>query len=67
MGLEELSNKELAYLYVLYKQKQKNINKEQSFYELNRYMEVKTYRSIIKSEMKRRGLKKKKANKLGNF
>lgn len=67
MGLEELSNKELSYLYVVYKQKRKEIRKEQSFYDLNRYVEVKMYLSIIKTEMKRRGLKKKKAKKLGNF
>lgn len=67
MGLEELSNKELAYLYIVYKQKRKEINKDQSFYDLNRFMEFKQYLSIIKAEMKRRGLKKKKAKKLINF
>jgi hypothetical protein len=63
MGIEELSNKELAYLYIVHKQKRSEINKDQSFYDLNRFMEIKQYLSIIKVEMKRRGLKKKEVNK----
>lgn len=54
-------------MYIQYKQELKYYKKRQSFYDLNKYMESKKYLSIIKMEMKKRGLKKKKAKKLSNY
>lgn len=67
MNLTDLSNEELADLYVNYKQKQKIFKKRTSFYNLNKYMEMKEYLSCIKWEIKKRGLKKKAAKKLSNY
>ena len=63
----ELTNKELADMYIKYKQQVKYYNQSQSFYDLNKYLESKKYLSIIKMEMHKRGLKKKEAKKLGNY
>ena len=63
----ELTNKELADMYIKYKQQVKYYNQSQSFYDLNKYLERKKYLSIIKMEMHKRGLKKKEAKKLGNY
>ena len=61
----ELTNKELADMYIKYKQQVKYYNQSQSFYDLNKYLESKKYLSIVKMEMHKRGLKKKEAKKLG--
>ena len=63
----ELTNKELADMYIKYKQQVKYYNQSQSFYDLNKYLESKKYLSIVKMEMHKRGLKKKEAKKLGNY
>lgn len=60
----ELTNKKLADMYIEYKQQLKYFKNGQSFYDLNKYIEIKKSISIIKMEMKKRGLKKKKAKKL---
>jgi hypothetical protein len=62
----ELSNKELADMYIQYKQQLKYFKQRKSFYDLNMYMESKKCLSIIKIEMKKRGLKKKEAKKLSH-
>lgn len=69
MELDEMTNKELANLYVKYKQQRKIFKDRQtrSFYDLNKYLEIKTHLSHIKWEMKKRGLKKKEAKKLSNY
>ncbi|MFC0274974.1 hypothetical protein ACFFIX_27110 [Metabacillus herbersteinensis] len=67
MELDVLTNKELAKLYVEYKQKIKLPKKRKSFYNLNKCIEIKKYLSLIKWEMEERGLKKKEAKKLSNF
>ena len=63
----ELTNKELADMYIKYKQQVKYYNQSQSFYDLNKYLESKKYLSIVKMEMHKRGLKKKEAKKLCNY
>ena len=65
----ELTNKELANLYMKYK-KEKKLYKQKkrlSLYDLNHYFECKKALSLIKLEMHRRGLKKKQAKKLSSF
>jgi hypothetical protein len=63
----EITNKEVAELYMKYKQQLKYFKQRQSFYDLNKYIETKKCLSIIKIEMKRRGLKKKTAKKLSSY
>ena len=63
----ELTNKELADMYMKYKQQVKYYKQGQSFYDLNKYLENKKYLSIIKMEMHKRGLKKKEAKILANY
>ncbi len=63
----KLTNQELAYLYMKYKQHRKYYKHRQSLYDLNKYLESKKYLSIVKMEMKKRGLKKKEAKKLGIY
>lgn len=63
----EITNKEVAELYIKYKQQLKYFKKRQSLYDLNKYIETKKYLSIIKMEMKRRGLKKKEAKRLSSY
>ncbi|MCQ6282878.1 hypothetical protein [Bacillus sp. EB600] len=63
----KLTNKELAEMYIKYKQQLKYFKKRQLFYDLNKYIESKKCISIIKMEMKKRGLKKKEAKKLSNY
>ena len=63
----KLTNKELADMYIKYKQQLKYFKKRRSFYDLNKYIESKKCISIIKMEMKKRGLKKKEAKKLSNY
>ena len=63
----ELTNEELAYMYIQYKQQLKYFKQRQSFYDLNKYIESKKCLSIVKMEMKKRGLKKKEAKKLINY
>ncbi len=47
-----LTNKELADMYIKYKQQRKYFKQRQSFYDLNKYIESKKNLSIIKLEMK---------------
>ncbi len=61
-----LTNKELADMYIKYKKQQKHFKQRQSFYDLNKYIESKKCLSIVKMEMKKRGLKKKEAKKLSD-
>ncbi len=61
MGLTNITNEKLAYLYVTYKQQLKIVEQRQSVYDLNKRLEIKTHLSLVKQEMKRRGLKKKSA------
>ena len=63
----KLTNEELAYMYIQYKQQLKYFKQRQSFYDLNKYIESKKCLSIVKMEMKKRGLKKKEAKKLINY
>lgn len=63
----KLKNKKLLDMYINYKQELKYFKNRQSFYDLNKYMEIKKCLSIIKMEMKKRGLKKKDAKKLSNY
>jgi hypothetical protein len=63
----EITNQELASMYTKYKKQLKDYKQRQSLYDLNKYLESKKYLSIIKMEMKRRGLKKEEAKKLGNY
>lgn len=63
----KLTNQELAYLYMKYKQQRKYYKHRQSLWDLNKYVESKKYLSVVKMEMKKRGLKKKEAKKLCNF
>ena len=63
----EITNKEIAELYIKYKQQRKYFKQRQSLYDLNKYIETKKCLSIIKMEMKRRGLKKKAAKKLSSY
>ena len=63
----KLNNQELAYLYMKYKQQRKYFKHRQSFYDFNKYVESKKYLSVVKMEMKKRGLKKKEAKKLSNY
>lgn len=63
----ELTNKELADMYVKYKQQREHFKQGQSFYDLNKYIESKKYLAIVKIEMKKRGLKKKEAKKLSGY
>lgn len=62
-----LTNQELANLYVKYKQQLKYHKQRDSFYDLNKYIESKKCLSLLKMEMKKRGLKKKAVNKLGKY
>ena len=66
MGLTNITNEQLADLYVSYKRKLKVHKQRQSIYDLNKCLETKSHLSIVKKEMKNRGLKKKVAKKLGN-
>lgn len=66
MRLTHITNEQLAYLYVSYKRQLKVHKKRQSIYDLNKCLETKSYLSIVKQEMKNRGLKKKVAKKLVN-
>ncbi|RHW40144.1 hypothetical protein D1B33_04675 [Lysinibacillus yapensis] len=65
----ELTNKELATLYVKYKKQKKYYKKRQrvSIYDLNHFFECKKCLDLVKLEMQRRGLKKKQAKKLSSF
>ena len=63
----ELTNKELSDMYIKYKQQLKYYKQRQSLYDLNKYLESKKCLSIVKIEMKKRGLKKKEAKKLSNY
>ena len=63
----KLTNKELANMYIKYKHQLKYFKQRQSFYDLNKYIESKECLSIVKMEMKKRGLKKKEAKKLSNY
>ena len=63
----EITNKELADLYVKYKHQLKYFKERQSFYDLNKYIESKKCLSLVKIEMKKRGLKKKEAKKISNY
>jgi hypothetical protein len=63
----KLTNQELASMYIKYKKQLKYFKHRQSFYDLNKYIESKKCLSIIKMEMKKRGLKKKEAKKLSNY
>lgn len=63
----EFTNQELADMYVRYKKQIKYYKQRQSLYDLNKYIESKNYLSIVKMEMKKRGLKKKDAKKLSNY
>ena len=63
----KITDKEIAELYIKYEQQLKYFKQRQSLYDLNKYIETKKYLSIIKMEMKRRGLKKKAAKKLISY
>ncbi len=63
----KLTNQELAFLYIKYKQQLKYYKQRQSLYDLNKYVESKKSLSIVKMEMKKRGLKKKEAKRLSNY
>ena len=63
----KLTNQELATMYIKYKKQLKYFKQRQSLYDLNKYIESKKCLSIIKMEMKKRGLKKKEAKKLSNY
>ena len=54
-------------MYFKYKQQLNYYKQRQSFYDLNKYVEKKKCLSIIKMEMKKRGLMKKEAKKLSNY
>ena len=59
-----LTNKELADMYIKFKQQLNYYKQRQSFYDLNKYIESKKCLSIIKMEMKKRGLKKKRGKEI---
>lgn len=61
-----ITNKELADMYVTFKQQLKHFKQGQSLYDLNKYIESKKCLSVIKMEMNKRGLKKKEAKKISN-
>ena len=63
----KLTNQELATMYIKYKKQLKYYKQRQSIYDLNKYIESKKRLSLIKMEMKKRGLKKKEAKKLSNY
>ena len=64
----ELTNRELADVYIKYKHQLKIYKqRRQSLYDLNKYLETKESLSIIKMEMKKRGIKKKEVKKLCNY
>lgn len=63
-----VTDKELATLYVKYKKEKKFFKENQkdrcSLVDLNHYLEVKKNLSILKVEMSHRGLTKKQAKKM---
>ena len=63
----ELTNRELASVYIKYKHQLKIYKqRRQLLYDLNKYLEIKESLSILKMEMKKRGIKKKEVKKLCN-
>ena len=64
----ELTNRELAGVYIKYKHQLKIYKqRRQSLYDLNKYLEIKESLSILKMEMKKRGIKKKEVKKFYNY
>jgi hypothetical protein len=63
----KLTNQELATMYIKYKKQLEYYKQRQSIYDFNKYIESKKCLSLIKMEMKKRGLKKKEAKKLSNY
>jgi hypothetical protein len=63
----KLTNQELATMYIKYKKQLEYYKQRQSIYDLNKYIESKKRLSLIKMEMKKRGLKKKEAKELSNY
>jgi hypothetical protein len=62
-----LTNRELAGMYFNYKHQMKIYKqRQQSLYNLNKYLEIKESLSLVKMEMKKRGIKKQEAKKLWN-
>lgn len=63
-----VTDKELATLYVKYKKEKKFLKEKQkdrcSLVDLNHYIEVKKYLTILKLEMSHRGLTKKQVKKM---
>jgi len=63
-----ISDKELAILYVKYKKQKKHFKQNQkergSLIDLNNYLEIKKRLSILKIEMNNRGITKKQAKKI---
>ncbi|KKI91276.1 hypothetical protein WQ54_15755 [Bacillus sp. SA1-12] len=67
MELSTISNNELVVLYINYKKQLKIYKQRNSFFDLNKILEIKNYLSLIKWEMKKRGLNKKEAKKYVNI
>ncbi|WP_175640662.1 hypothetical protein [Metabacillus schmidteae] len=61
MEISSIKNSELFSIYLKYKKQLKIYKQRESFYDLNKTIEIKKYLSIIKWEMKRRGLTPKAA------
>lgn len=62
-----LTNEELASMYIKYKQQLNFYKHRDSFQDINKYLESKEYLSLLKLEMKKRGLKKKHVKRQCNY
>jgi hypothetical protein len=61
--LSTINNNELSCLYLKYKKKLKVHKSRGSFYDLNKVIEIKNYLSLLKWEMKNRGMNHKEIKK----
>ncbi|APH05637.1 hypothetical protein A9C19_13250 [Bacillus weihaiensis] len=59
MELNSIQNEELTSIYMKYKKQLKVHKKRSSFYDYNRVIELKKHLSLIKWEMKCRGMNHK--------
>lgn len=61
--LSTINNNELSCMYLKYKKQLKVHKSRGSFYDLNRVIEIKKYLSLVKWEMKNRGMNYKEIKK----
>lgn len=61
MNTATYTNKELAKTYIRLKSEKKKLPKRQSCYDLNKQIKIKMELSVVKNEMKKRGINKKDA------